>query len=51
MACSGVPKRIVSSSLDGAGIAAVSILDKEHCNWAIIGHFSARIYLNFDCVL
>ena len=32
------------STTDGAGVAAVSILDKEHCNWAIRGYFSARIF-------
>ena len=33
------------STTDGAGVAAVSILDKEQCNWAIRGHFSVRISL------
>ena len=29
---------------DGAGVAAISILDKEHCNQSIRGHFSAKIF-------
>ena len=33
------------STTDGAGVAAVSILDKEQCNWAIRGHFSVKIFL------
>ena len=28
---------------DGVSVAAVSILDKEHCNWATKGHLLARI--------
>ena len=36
--------------LDGAGIAAISILDKEHCNWAIRGTFLSIFFhgLGFD---
>ena len=33
------------STTDGAGVAAVSILDKEQCNQAIRGNFSVRIFL------
>ena len=42
---SAVRRWFFVSTTDGAGIAAVSILDKEHCNWAITSHFSARIFL------
>ena len=30
---------------DGVSVAAVSILDKDHCNWATRGLFTARIFL------
>ena len=38
------PQEFFVSTTDGAGVAAVSILDKEHCNWSVRGHFSARIF-------
>ena len=37
------------STTDGAGIAAVSILGKEQCNWAIRGHFSVCIFYLSHC--
>ena len=42
----GSPERsyFIVSTTDGAGVAAVSILDK-HCDWAIRGHFSVRVFL------
>ena len=36
---------------DGAGVAAVSITDKEHYNWAIKVHFSAEIFFTLVSVL
>ena len=43
------PQEFFVSTTDGAGIAAVSIFDKEHFNWSIRDHFSSRIfYLSHD---
>ena len=39
------PNKFFVSTTDGAGVAAVSILDKKHCNWAIRGYFSVLIFL------
>ena len=33
-----------SLTTGGAGVAAVSIVDKEHCNWATRGYFSGRSF-------
>ena len=39
----------IVSTKDGAGIAAVSILNKEYYNWSIECQFLARIfYLGYD---
>ena len=37
--------------LDGAGVAAISILDKEHCNWPIRGPFLSSFFFTIVLVL